>query len=144
MTKINTRDFEQLFNHINRFAIGYEPIFERFGLPDTSPSYPPFNIIKFETGDFTIEFALAGFKKEEIKIQMKDNYLTVTGDKSNSPLYSSDAFVHHGIATRSFVREFKLSEYLEVREASFVDGILQIILKQNIPEEAKPKAIPIN
>jgi molecular chaperone IbpA len=103
-------------------------------------NYPPYNILKKDDSIYVIELALAGFTKEEIKIDQTENVLTVRGTEEKE---AHGSFIHKGIGTRDFVREFALADYVEVVEAEFVDGILRIILIQEVPEEAKPKYIKI-
>ncbi|MGD9804085.1 MAG: Hsp20 family protein, partial [Hyphomicrobiaceae bacterium] len=50
---------------------------------------------------------------------------------------------HRGIAARAFERQFDLAEYVEVTNASLVNGLLEIELKRELPEALKPRSIPI-
>ena len=53
-------------------------------------------------------------------------------------------YVHRGIAARPFERRFNLADFVEVKQASFEDGLLQIELERKIPESMKPRKIDIN
>jgi molecular chaperone IbpA len=55
-----------------------------------------------------------------------------------------DNYVHKGIASRDFKQDFALAEYVVVDSADMKDGMLRIILCQELPEEKKPKVIEIN
>jgi molecular chaperone IbpA len=52
--------------------------------------------------------------------------------------------VHKGIATRDFKQDFVLAEYVVVDSAELKDGMLRILLKQELPEEKKAKTIEIS
>lgn len=104
-------------------------------------SYPPYNIVKHGEDNYSVEMAVAGFKKSDIKIQIKDNVLTVSGTRDSKR--DDDAFVHRGLGMRNFKSEFVLADYVEIAKASMVDGILFIDLERRIPEEHKPKFIDI-
>ena len=84
--------------------------------------------------------ALAGFSKSDIKCELQDGILTVVAKKEQK---DSDNLIHQGIASRSVLRKFTLSEYMKVEDADFKDGMLKIKLYQDLPEEKKPKTIKI-
>lgn len=104
--------------------------------------YPPHDIIKLDEATTLIEMAVAGFSKEELKIELKDNLLTVTGEKKAR--YNDAAYVHKGISTKKFSKSFRLSEYTEVTGANITDGILSVSVSVKVPEEKLPKVIPIH
>ena len=137
------RDFDQLFDRIGRFAIGFEPMFQDFKASNISTSYPPLNIIRKSDKEVVLELAVAGFKKGEIEIEEHDGTLTVRGDKKDENKVDEGTYHYHGIAARSFVRHFRLAEHYEIEDASLEDGILSIKLIQEVPEALKPKLIPI-
>lgn len=129
--------------NINTWTVGFDRHWDLLNMLHedvAKTTYPPYNILKTGESVYVIELALAGFTKEEISITQDENVLTVKGTEEKEA-YGS--FVHKGIGTRDFYREFALADYVEVVEAEFVDGILRIILVQEIPEEAKPKVIKI-
>ena len=105
-----------------------------------SDHYPPHNIIKDEDMKYRIEIATAGFKEEELSVELKDGILEVNGDHTPRGL----EFIHKGISTRKFHRSFRLSEYTQVTGASLENGILAIHLEVVLPEEKKPRKIAIN
>lgn len=106
-----------------------------------SNSYPPYNVVKIDEDKIVMEFAVAGFKKNEISITTEKNVLTLKAEK---PEANEKYYLHKGIAARKFNRSFALPEYFEVDSAGFADGILYIDLIRNIPEDKKPKTININ
>jgi molecular chaperone IbpA len=118
-------------------------LFQEFGKAfpaTTTSSYPPYNVVKVNDEKFVMEFAVAGFKKDEISVNTEKNVLSIKAEK---PETDEKNYLHKGIATRKFSRSFTLPEYFEVESAGFEDGILYIDLIRNIPEEKKPKTITI-
>jgi molecular chaperone IbpA len=106
------------------------------------PSYPPYNIIKFNDNEYALQFAVAGFKKPDIDISVEKGTLVIDGTMAEMD-DSEGTYVHKGIAGRKFKRLFTLPEYFEVDGANLEDGMLWISLKRNVPEEKKPKKITI-
>jgi len=139
MTGYDLMDFDPFRNH----TIGFDKIFDSLlevSKINTS-NFPPYNIRKLGDGKYEIELALAGFTKNDIKVELKEGTLSVSAKKEEK---DSDNLVHQGIASRSVLRKFSLSEYMEIKDADFKDGILKIKCFENIPEEKKPKVIKIN
>lgn len=101
--------------------------------------YPPHNILKTSDTDYLIELAVAGFKQDELVIEVKDRTITVSGENKQRDI----EYIHRGISTKKFKRTFRLSEHVEVIGASFEDGILSIQLKYEIPQQLLPRVIPI-
>lgn len=104
--------------------------------------YPPHNVIKVDDTTTLIELAVAGFNKNDLTIELKDNILTVSGDKNHR--YDEAAYVHRGISTKKFSKSFRLSEYTEVTGAIITDGILSVSVSVKLPEEKLPKLIRIH
>jgi molecular chaperone IbpA len=139
MTGYDLMDFDPFRN----YTIGFDKIFDSLlevSKINTS-NFPPYNIRKLGGGKYEIELALAGFTKNDIKVELKDGTLSVSAKKDDK---DSDNLVHQGIASRSVLRKFSLSEYMEIEDADFKDGMLKIKCFENIPEEKKPKVIKIN
>jgi molecular chaperone IbpA len=138
----NPVTINSLFPQFERWAIGFDPLFETLKTISSDSkmsSYPPYNIFKSKD-NYILEIAVAGFSKEDIKISVKELTLTVEG----SALPSVDNYVHKGIASRDFKQDFALAEYVVVDSAEMKDGMLRIVLSQELPEEKKPKVIEIN
>jgi molecular chaperone IbpA len=112
-----------------------------FSTTPVANAYPPYNIVKIDDDRVVMEFAVAGFKKDEISITTEKNVLSIKAEKPDA---DEKKYLHKGIAARRFNRSFSLPEYYEVESAGFEDGILYIDLVRNIPEEKKPKTISIN
>jgi molecular chaperone IbpA len=132
-------DLQRLFAQLNSMAVGFDPIFREFHVSTTS--YPPHNIITISDTELKLEMALAGFKKDEVKMTEHQGVLTITGDKKTS--IEDASYQYRGIAGRSFSKSFRIAEYFEISSASLEDGILTVHFVKNVPEEAKPKLIAI-
>jgi len=122
--------------------VGFDHIFKELEdmTKHAADHYPPHNIIKDEDMKYRIEVATAGFKEEELSVELKDGILEVNGDHTPRGL----EFIHKGISTRKFHRSFRLSEYTQVTGASLENGILAIHLEVVLPDEKKPRKIEIN
>lgn len=138
-------DIPQLY----RFGVGFDRTIDRIeellrSTSNQSSGYPPYNIVKHSDDIYSIEIAVAGFKQGDISIEVKENVLTIQGKKIIS-LDETEAkeYVHHGISSRDFVRNFPLGEHVEVTSAYQENGILTVCLERQLPEEKKPKTIPI-
>jgi len=139
--RITTDSLSPLF----KASVGFDKIVnEFFNEPqfNNSTGYPPYNISKDEEGVYEITLALAGFKKEDIEIELEDGTLKITGE---SKVLDADdrEYLHKGIAERNFIRTFKLAEFVEVKDAKLTDGILRVQLFRNVPEALKPQKIAI-
>lgn len=121
--------------------VGFDHLFDELdrAVKQANDHYPPHNIVKVGEGDYLIEIAVAGFSKEDLNIEVKDRSLMITGDHKNR----GREYIHRGISTKKFNRTFRLSEYVKVSGADLVDGILSVNLKVVIPEEMRPRQIPI-
>jgi molecular chaperone IbpA len=108
---------------------------------DVDVGYPPYNIERLGDADYRITMAVAGFSENEIKLEVKEQSLTVIGQKA--PEDKERQFLHHGIAARSFERRFQLADHVEVKGADLKDGLLHIDLVRNVPERLKPRTVQI-
>ena len=128
---------------LTRTLVGFDRLFELAnGNRNTAQltTYPPHNIIKIDDANFEIELAMAGFNKNEIKVEFNDGQLTVTGKKEHD---ESKNYIYKGLATRSFVKTIGLADYIEIKSAELKDGILMVRLERIIPDALKPKTIEI-
>ena len=107
-----------------------------------APSYPPYNIVKIDEYNYEIQIAISGFSLNDIEIETNQNKLIVSG-VSTKPEVEVE-YLHHGLANRDFKHVYTLSDISVVRSASIINGILKIQIENVIPEERKPKKIPIS
>jgi molecular chaperone IbpA len=133
---------------LSRALIGFDQMFdqmERRYSNSVSNNYPPHNILKTGENQYEIQIAVTGFEKDEIAVTVESNVLTVKGEGAESIRHEQAeiVYLHRGLATRDFVREFPLAEHIEVAGAEIRNGMLIVKLIRNIPESAKPKIIDI-
>jgi molecular chaperone IbpA len=108
---------------------------------EAASGYPPYNIERTGENDYRIEIAVAGFKPEELNVEVKENLLTVTGRKAAND--EAKQYLHRGLAERNFERKFQLADYLVVVDAELSNGLLSIALKRELPEALKPRTVEI-
>ena len=131
MTNIyRAKDLAELFDKITTNSIGLDRTIQNFW-ESTNASYPPFNIIKEINHESTLEIALAGFKKKEVKVYTEHGKLIVEGKKEEK---KENEYIHRGMAQRSFQRGWQLTDDVEIKEVSFEDGLLSIHLGKVVPE----------
>ena len=114
--------------------------FDKMFANTTKTAYPPYNVVKVNDDKFVMEFAIAGFKKDEVSVTAEKNVLSIKAEKKDA---DEKSYLFKGIAARRFVRSFSLPEFYEVESAGMEDGILYIDLIKNVPEDKKPKQITI-
>ena len=130
---------------LSRALVGFDQMFdqmERRFANSVSNNYPPHNILKLEENEYAIQLAVTGFEKTEISVTVENNILIVRGESITTD-YPQEQYLHRGLATRDFVKEFPLAEHIEVSGASIKNGMLTVKLVRNVPESAKPKVIDI-
>ena len=123
-------------------SIGFEDMFKRLDALADNPqkNYPPYNLIKIDEDRQQLQVALAGFLKDDIEVAIERNVLNISVSKT----YETEGdYVHKGIAQRSFSRNWQLSDETVVDEVSYIDGLLRVTLRREIPEEQKRKILPI-
>ena len=142
-TSLTPQDFQKRLG----FSVGFDSVFDSFLNMDITrdTGYPPYNIRKLNEYQYAIEMALAGFSKQDIEVEAEDGRLTVRSksDTSEEQGDNNDNYVHRGIAKRSFLRQFNLSDDIIVKSADLKDGMLIVSLERVVPDEKKPKLIPI-
>jgi molecular chaperone IbpA len=136
------------FSPFYRSTVGFDRLFQLLdgiGNPDLeTPAYPPYNIERLSENAYRISMAVAGFTRDDINIEVKEQTLSVKGEKKvETESGTSREFLHRGIAQRAFERRFQLADHVEVTGADLQDGLLHVDLKRNIPERMKPRQISI-
>ncbi len=135
---MRTYDFAPLW----RSTIGFDHLFNLLdeSHQGTEDNYPPYNIERLAENHYQISLALAGFSPDEIAITAEQNVLTVEGRKAEKTQHE---YLYQGISARPFKRQFNLAEYVQVKSASFDNGLLRVELVRELPEAMKPRRIPI-
>ncbi len=140
---MRTYDFSPLY----RSAVGFDRLanlLETAARTSQENGWPPYNIETTGENAYRIEIAVAGFTPDELTIEAKENQLTVTGRKAaNDDAATGRTFLHRGLAERDFERRFQLADYVVVKGADLVNGLLSITLERELPEALKPRRIEI-
>lgn len=136
---MRTIDFSPLY----RSVVGFDRLANLLetASADAATGYPPYNIERTDENAYRIEIAVAGFRPEELNVEVKENLLTVEGRKAAND--DTRRFLHRGLAERNFERRFQLADYVVVTDANLSDGLLSISLKRELPEALKPRRIEI-
>jgi molecular chaperone IbpA len=127
-----------------RSSIGFDRLFDLLEtttrLDDADASYPPYNIEKVADEAYRITMAVAGFERDELQIVAQQNTLTVSGRKNAE---EDRQYLHRGLASRAFQRQFNLADYVRVAGAHLEKGLLSIDLVREVPDAVKPRRIEI-
>jgi molecular chaperone IbpA len=135
-----------LFDNLYKDFIGAQHLTERLNSfydgTRAKDSFPPYNIVEHENGDYSVQLAVAGYNKSEITISNENNVLVVSG-KKETKTESKAKWIWAGIAQRNFERRFLLEDNIKVTGAEMLDGILSIDLQKIVPEKPKTTLIQI-
>ncbi len=128
-----------------RSTVGFDRLFSLLdgAFDGTAQSYPPYNIERTGEDAYRITVAVAGFTDKELNIEVKENALTLRGEKTVNEQEDKSEVLYQGIAARAFERRFQLADHVEVTGASVANGLLHVDLVRRIPEAKKPRQIPI-
>lgn len=132
------------FTPFYRSAIGFDRLFQMLDQAtgfDSEGSYPPYNIERTAENAYRITLAVAGFEPGELKVEVKEQTLSIAGEKAAEA--KDKTYLHRGIAARSFERRFQLADHVDVVGADMKNGLLHVDLVRNVPERMKPRQISI-
>ena len=132
LSRYHAANLPELFERINRNSIGLDDYLNRFWDDTTTSNYPPYNLVHLNNHESRLEIALAGFKKDEVKVYTEFGKLSVEGKKEESETVGE--VVHKGLAQRSFSRAWTLTDDTEVRQVVFEDGLLTVELGKIVPD----------
>ena len=124
-------------------GIGLEDMFRRLDAfsDSTATNYPPYNIVKLEEDKHQLQIALAGWDRGDIEVSVEQLILQV---KTTDTRNDTGEYLHKGVSSRSFARNWQLSDNTVVEDVSYVNGMLLITLAKEVPEEQKRKVLPIS
>jgi molecular chaperone IbpA len=125
-----------------RSTVGFDRLFSMLDGFEAAPGYPPYNIERTGENDYRITVAVAGFGENELSIEVKENTLTIKGEKQVKEEKDGEV-LYQGIAARAFERVFQLADHVQVKNAALENGLLHVDLVREIPEAKKPRQIPI-
>jgi molecular chaperone IbpA len=131
-----------------RSTVGFDRLFSLLdqgpGGDGPAPTYPPYNIEKTGESTYRISVAVAGFTEQDLSIEVKEQALTIRGEKVATEGAPKAEYLHQGIAARAFERRFQLADYVFVKGAVLQHGLLHVDLAREIPEAMKPRQIAIS
>ncbi len=130
-----------------RSTVGFDRLadmLDSVGQYDPGASYPPYNIERTDENHYRISLAVAGFGEDELSVGVREGVLSVQGRREEKDTAEQVHYLYQGIAGRSFDRRFQLAENVEVGGAHLANGLLHIDLERIVPEEQKPRHIPIS
>jgi len=108
---------------------------------ESAGGFPPYNIERTAENAYRVEIAVAGFRQEDLAIEVKENLLTVQGRKVAND--EAKRYLHRGLAERNFERRFQLADFVVVKDARLENGLLSIALERELPEALKPRRVEI-
>ena len=132
LARYHAANLPDLFDKITKNSIGMDDYLNRFWDMDTTSNYPPYNLIQVNNVLSRLELALAGFKKQEVKVYTEFGKLYVEGEKEVKE--ADGEFLHKGLAQRSFQRVWTISDDTKVGSVKFEDGLLTVELGKVVPE----------
>lgn len=127
--------------------LGFTNLFDRLERVHSAPQYnqgdyPPYNVIQTDENNYVVEIAVAGFEQDELSVTQQNGDLIIEGNVAVTE--TEPKFLHKGISSRKFKRQFTLEDHVSVHGASVVNGILAVTLEREVPEAMKPKQIAID
>ena len=133
ITRYTAADLPQLMERISKNSIGMHDYLDRvFDFGEHQSNYPPYNLVQLNNHESKLEIALAGFKKDDVKVYTEFGKLYVEGKKEESE--NVGEFVHKGLAQRSFQRVWTVTDDTKVGSVKFEDGLLSVELNKIVPE----------
>lgn len=126
-------------------AIGFDYMFDSLSSAARSASsqttYPPHNLRQLDENEYVIEFAVAGFRPEDLEVSVEKRVLTITGQRPDTT--EVQTYLHRGLAFRSFSKQIPLAEHIEVRDAHLEHGVLSVSVVRVLPEKDRKRQISI-
>ena len=135
LQRYHADNLPDLMEKINRNSIGLDDYFDRF-FNEATTNYPPYNLIQVNNTESRLEIALAGFKKDEVKVYTEYGKLVVESKKETK---EDTEYAYKGIAQRSFNRSWTIADDTIVKEVNFEDGLLTVTLGKVVPDHHQRK-----
>lgn len=130
--KYRAASLPDLIDRINKNALGWDQSFNQFWESNTfGGNYPPYNIVQLSNHETRLEVALAGFKKDEVKVFTEYGKLVVEGSKAEN---EEEEYLHRGLGTRKFTRKWSIAEDVKINSVTFEDGLLVVNIAKIVPE----------
>jgi len=129
-----------------RSTVGFDRLFsmlDNAAAVNQAQTYPPYNIERTAEDEYRITVAVAGFREDELTVEVKESTLTIAGQKADAEA-NGDNILYRGIAARAFERRFQLADHVIVTGASLDHGLLHVSLRREVPEAKKARTIAID
>ena len=127
------------------YSLGLDTVLNRLdALSASGTSFPPYNISsvgEYDDAVITLEVALAGIAKDRIEVATERGVLTISCKAPE--VDESRVYLHKGLANRGFCRNFQLADDAVVDSVEYVDGLLTVTVRREVPEAQKRKLLPI-
>lgn len=118
-------------------------------------NFPPHRISNYKNEEYYLEFAVAGYSKEELNVELTDSDILKISSNGADQMYNKLTgagskgatdwkCTYDGLASRAFKKEFKLSPFMEIKEVTYTDGILTIAIYKKVVDEKETKTFTIN
>jgi len=137
LSRYNAGNIDKFLSDINRYSIGLDGWLDRIGSVNDA-NYPPYNLVKQSETEFQLELALAGFREEDLKVYTERNQLIIEASKEET---DGREYVYRGLANRAFKRVWNLADDVEVRDVTFVNGVLSVSILKVVPEKFQKKLL---
>tara|TARA_Y100001970_G_scaffold199748_1_gene242961 strand:+ start:700 stop:1128 length:429 start_codon:yes stop_codon:yes gene_type:complete len=131
LAQYHAANLPDLLDKISKNSLGMDDYLNRFWNETQQVNYPPYNIVHVNNVESKLEIALAGFKKKEVNVYTEYGKLVVEGNKDKK---DDVDYAHQGLAQRSFIRSWAISDDTEVRDVKFEDGLLTVTVGKIVPE----------
>ena len=131
LARYHAANLPDLLDKISKNSLGMDDYLNRFWNETQQVNYPPYNIVHVNNVESKLEIALAGFKKKEVNVYTEYGKLVVEGNKDKK---DDVDYAHQGLAQRSFIRSWAISDDTEVRDVKFEDGLLTVTVGKIVPE----------
>ena len=139
------RDVAELQNRINRM---FDESFGRSREPEDEMNLnawrPTVDIYETENG-IVMAVELPGVSKEHVAVEVKDDVLTLKGERAADPAISQESYYRRERLFGPFKRSFTLHQDINPDQikATFKDGILQIEIPRPVQEQPKPVTVTV-
>lgn len=111
----------------------FDTLFPEFYTTSTS-----YNLVKVGDSEILLELDVTGIDQSDVNVEVSGNTLHISSEPSDNREY-----VYRGLYKKKISHKFKLRDDVVVKYASVKNGVLGITLEMQIPEEKKPRKIPI-
>ncbi len=138
--------FNSVILNPNRVAREVERAFDEFAFPFTGAGNgrltPRVNVLESEK-ELILSLAIPGVSKEEVKVVVQDDVLTISGERKFNKEEKTEKFVRREFHEGSFSRSFTLPNTVDAAnvKADYKNGILEVRIPKR--EEAKPREVEV-